>query len=78
MPKIKQKGRYKVIRFIRFFIMGWRDYPHYEAFRKALSEKCPEDYAAWCGSDIERGVKPTYDSRFEFAWRTACGCTANS
>lgn len=60
-----------MIRFIRYFIMEWRNYPHYEAFRENLSTKCPEEYAKMYKSDIARGINPEYKSRFDFALRNA-------
>ena len=59
-----------MIRFIRFFMMGWKDYPQYISFYTSLKERKPLEVKRMEESDMRRGIKP-YRGRLDFAFRHA-------
>ena len=60
-----------MFKFIRYFIMEWRNYQHYMRYREHLKTNNPEAYEKMCESDRARGIEPEYKSRFDFALRNA-------
>lgn len=59
-----------MIRFIRFFIKGWNEYPQFLSFFNSLKERKPLEVKRMEESDLKRGIKP-YRGRFDFAFRHA-------
>lgn len=60
-----------MFKFIRYFIMGWRTYPHFMGWLECFKSKTPEEYKQMCELDRARGVEPEFKSRFDYALRTA-------
>ena len=60
-----------MFKFIRYFIMAWREYPCFMRFMEGLKENSPEAYKQMYEEDRARGVEPEYKSRFDYALRNA-------
>ena len=59
-----------MLKFIRYFIYEWRNYPLFFGYAAQIKANNPKLYAEMEASDRKKGIKP-YKSRFDFALRNA-------
>jgi hypothetical protein len=66
-----------MFKFIRYFILAWKEYSGVMRFIEMFKRDNPEEYEKMCESDRAHGIDPEYKSRFDYALKTARFCYAH-
>ena len=58
------------MKFIKYFICEWFNYPCYKDYKADLKKRNPKEFRKMEAEDRKKGIKP-YKNRFDFAFRIA-------